>query len=108
MMIHPKLMVEPSHWLETGIQVERLNGLSLFKFTNALQDRSDELLEQSKSGNLTPEEQAELDGISELSQIFTYANSVLAAESRWSLNPSENSSPDVLATHANIATRQSS
>jgi hypothetical protein len=83
-MINPKLMVEPSHWLETGIQVEKLNGVRLFKFTNALQVRSDELLEKSKSGNLTPEQQAELDGISELSQIFTYANSVLAAELRWS------------------------
>lgn len=60
----------------TGIKLEKVNNLNFFKFT-------DELLERSKSGLITPEEKAELDGISELAQIFTYANSVLAAESKW-------------------------
>ena len=83
-MIKPKLMIEPSCWLATGIQLEKVDGLSLFKFTDELQARSDQLLEQSKTGILTSEERAELDGISELAQIFTYANSVLMAESRWS------------------------
>ncbi|MBD2773578.1 hypothetical protein ICL16_16220 [Iningainema sp. BLCCT55] len=79
----PKLMIEPSYWLETGIKLEKVNNLQLFKFTDELQARSDELLERSKSGLITSDEKAELDGISELAQIFTYANSVLVAESRW-------------------------
>ncbi len=80
-MMTPKLMIEPSYWLETGIKLEKVNNLNLFKFTDEMQARSDELLERSKSGLITPEEQAELDVISELAHIFTYANSVLAAES---------------------------
>lgn len=77
-MMKSKLMVEPSYWLETGIKFERVNNLNLFKFTDELQARSDELIERSKSGLITPEEKAELDGISELAQIFTYTNSVSA------------------------------
>lgn len=100
--------MKPSAWLETEIQLEHVNGLRLFKFTPELQSRSDELLEQSKIRSLSPEEQAELDSISELSQIFTYANSVLAAESEWSPMPYENSSPDEQIFTANTATRQNS
>jgi hypothetical protein len=105
-MMKPKLMIEPSYWLLTGIKLETINGLKLFKFTDGLQARSDQLLERSKLGLLTSEEKAELDGMSELAQIFTYANSVLAAESKWSPIPSENSSPNELRTSANIATPQ--
>jgi hypothetical protein len=78
-MTQPKLMIEPSSWLRSGIRLEKVHGRSLFKFADTLQQRSDELLEQKKLRGLTPEEQAELDGISELTQIFTYANSALMA-----------------------------
>jgi hypothetical protein len=105
-MLKPKLMIEPSYWLGTGIKFEKVNGFNLFKFTDELQARSDELLERSKLGLLTPEEKAELDGISELAQIFTYANSVLAAESKWFPNPSENSLPNEPNTSVSIATPQ--
>lgn len=81
-MINPKLMIEPSYWLETGIKLDKVNNLNVFKLSNQLQARSDELLEKNKSGLITTEEKAELDGISELAQIFTYANSVLAVELR--------------------------
>lgn len=107
-MMTPKLMIEPSHWLGTGIKLEKVNNLNLFKFTDELQARSDDLLERSKSGLITPEERAELDGISELAQIFTYANSVLAPESKWFPNPSEKSSLTEQNTSANIATPQNS
>jgi len=107
-MMTPKLMIEPSYWLGTGIKLEKVNNLNLFKFTDELQARSDELLERSKSGLMTPEEKAELDGISELAQIFTYANSVLAAESKWFPNPSEKSSLTEQNTSANIVTPQNS
>lgn len=99
-------MVEPSYWLETGIKLEKVNNLILFKFTDELQARSDELLERSKAGLIALEEKAELDGISELAQIFTYANSVLAAESTWSPTPSEKSSVKEQNISVNIATPQ--
>ena len=107
-MMTPKLMIEPTYWLETGIKLENVNNFSFFKFTDELQARSDELLERSKSGLITPEEKAELDGISELAQIFTYANSVLAAESKWFPTPSESSSVNEQNTSVNIATPQNS
>ncbi len=72
-------MIEPSYWLEPGIWLEKVDELQLFKFTAELQARSDELLERSKQAVLSDAEQAELDGVSQLAQIFTYANSVLAA-----------------------------
>ena len=87
-MMKPKLMIEPSCWLATGIQLEKVDGVSLFKFADELQARSDELLEQSKTGVLTAEEPAELDGISELAQIFTYANSVLVNDYKTGRSPS--------------------
>ena len=105
-MMTPKLMIEPSYWLETGIKLEKVNNLNIFKFTDELQSRSDELLEKSKLGLITAEEKAELDGISELAQIFTYANSVLASESTWSPITSEKSLQKEQNTCANIATPQ--
>lgn len=105
-MTTPKLMIEPSYWLETGIKLEKVNNLKIFKFTDELQSRSDELLEKSKLGLITAEEKAELDGISELAQIFTYANSVLASESTWSPITSEKSLQKEQNTSANIATPQ--
>jgi hypothetical protein len=105
-MMKPKLMIEPSSWLGSGVRLEQVGELRLFKFTDTLQARSDELLERNKNGHLTPEEQAELDGISELAQIFTYVNSVLASDSTWSLNPSENSLPKEPLSFANTAAHQ--
>ncbi|KYC39205.1 hypothetical protein WA1_31145 [Scytonema hofmannii PCC 7110] len=92
----PKLMIEPSYWLGTGIKLEKIDNLNLFKFTDEMQARSDELLKRSKSGLIKPEEQAELDGISELAHIFTYANSILVAESKWFPTPSEKLSEEDL------------
>ena len=105
-MPEPKLMVEPSYWLEKGIQIETAGGLPLFKFAEALQARSDELLLQSKVEPLSDKEQAELDSLTELSQIFTYANSLLAAKALWSPPRSENSSLKEPRPAASIATPQ--
>ncbi|BAU13245.1 hypothetical protein LEP3755_37840 [Leptolyngbya sp. NIES-3755] len=107
-MLTPKLMIEPSYWLRQGVKLETINGLKVFKFTSELQTRSDELLDRKKLGLITSDEQAELDGISELAQIFTYANSVLMAESQWSPNPSANSLHNALDTAASTAAHQSS
>lgn len=82
-MPEPKLLIEPSYWLENGIQLQSMGGLPLFKFSEHLQARSDELLYRSKSQKLSREEQAELDSLTELSQVFTHANSLMAANSLW-------------------------
>lgn len=55
----------------------------LFKFTSELQSRLEELLEKKKANLLTPEEEAEYAGISELERIFTLINAQLASKSKW-------------------------
>ncbi len=103
-MPKPKLIIEPSYWLENGIQLDATAGLPLFKFTEHLQMRSNELLLRSKSQSLSNEEQTELDSLTELSQIFTYANSLLAENALWFPQRSENSLPKEPHPAASIAT----
>lgn len=79
-----QLMVPPSSLIFSGIQLKQLNDVYLFRFTDELQTRSEELLERSKAGALTPEEEIELAGISELSRIFTFVNSKIAVQFKWS------------------------
>ena len=83
-MATPQLMIQPSSLMFSGIQIKQLNDVYLFRFTEELQTRSEELLERSKAGALTPEEEIELAGISELSRIFTFVNSKIAAQFKWS------------------------
>lgn len=75
-----QVVVSPQSVLETGITVEVVDNLRFFKFTDALQDRLEDLLEKNKLGNLTGEEADELTSISELDRLFTYLNSLLLAE----------------------------
>lgn len=79
-----QLMVPPSSLIFSGIQLKQLNEVYFFRFTDELQTRSEELLERSKAGTLTSEEQAEFAGISELCRIFTFVNSQIAAHAKWS------------------------
>lgn len=74
-------MVKPSSWVETGIIVQQVRGLNLFKFTDDLQDRLEILLERKKNQTLTPQETAELAGITELDRIFTLLNARIIAQS---------------------------
>jgi len=76
-----KIMVQPSSWIESGIKLSKVRNLNLFKFTNEVQSRLDELLEKNKAGMLTSEEEAELTGILELDRIFTLLNARIIAES---------------------------
>lgn len=76
-----QLMVQPSSWVESGITVQKVRNLSLFKFTDELQARLEELLALHKAGSLNPEQEAELAGITELDRIFTMLNARLIAES---------------------------
>ncbi|WP_044204315.1 hypothetical protein [Coleofasciculus chthonoplastes] len=74
-------MVQPSSWVETGIKIQRVRNLYLFKFTDALQVRLNELSERQKEVSLNQDEQAELSGLLELDRIFTLLNARIIAES---------------------------
>lgn len=74
-------MVQPSSWIEGGIKLQKIRGLNLFKFTDDLQMRLETLIDRQKADLLTPEETAELAGITELDRIFTLMNARIIAES---------------------------
>jgi hypothetical protein len=76
-----ELMVQPSSWVETGITVETVRGLKLFKFTEDLQERFEQLIELYKQDQLTGEQEAELKGLAELDRIFTLLNARSIAHS---------------------------
>lgn len=76
-----QVMVQPSFWVESGIKISKVRNLNLFKFTDELQSRLDELSEKKKAEFLTSEEEAELTGILELDRIFTLLNARIIAES---------------------------
>jgi hypothetical protein len=60
-------MVQPSFWIEVGIQIQKVRGLNLFKFNDDLQARlevlidslSETLRERQKANILTAEETTE-------------------------------------------------
>jgi hypothetical protein len=60
------------------IKVEKVDKFNLFKFTDELQKRMEELLERKKADLLTSEEVIELEAIGELDRIFTHINAMLA------------------------------
>jgi hypothetical protein len=61
------------------IKLEKIEQHSLFKFTDDLQERMEELLERKKADLLTSEEMTELESIGELDRIFTHINALLVA-----------------------------
>lgn len=76
-----QMMVQPSFWVESGIELSQVRNIYLFKFTEELQFRLEELSENKKAGLLTLEEDAELAGILELDRIFTLLNAKIISES---------------------------
>ncbi|HLO87550.1 MAG TPA: hypothetical protein VK203_21445 [Nostocaceae cyanobacterium] len=78
----PKLMVQPSSLMPSGVKMSEFGNIYLFRFTDELQTRFEELLTKKKSGIITPDEEAEYTGISELERIFTLINAQLAAKSK--------------------------
>jgi hypothetical protein len=78
-----QLMVQPSSFMPSGVVMSQLGDVYIFKFTDELQSRLEDLLDKNKQDNLTQDERAELDGISELSRIFTLINAQLAAQAKW-------------------------
>lgn len=61
------------------IKLEKIDQHNLFKFTEDLQERMEELLERKKADLLTSEEVIELESIGELDRIFTHINALLVA-----------------------------
>jgi hypothetical protein len=72
-------LLKPSSLIPKGLQVQQINHLTLFKFTDELGDRLQTLLDRKKANTLTPEENLELAVIGELDEIFSYINAVIAA-----------------------------
>jgi ABC-type protease/lipase transport system fused ATPase/permease subunit len=75
-----QIMVKPSSWVTTDIRLEKVRDIYLYKFSETLQRRLDDLNERLKSNQLTDKEQAELAGILDLDQIFTFLNAQLIAQ----------------------------
>ncbi len=74
-------LLKPSTLLPTGLRIQQINNLTLFKFTDNLSDRLQELLDRKKLDLLTPNETLELEAIGELDDIFSYINATIAAQS---------------------------
>lgn len=75
------LMIQPSSFIDAGIQIKPIRGLFLFKFSEDLQERLESLNEKQRESELTPDEAVELTGILELDRIFTLLNAKIIAES---------------------------
>ncbi|MEO0540407.1 MAG: hypothetical protein AAFZ80_06015 [Cyanobacteria bacterium P01_A01_bin.105] len=73
-------LIRPSAILPEGICVQTVDGLLLFKFTEQLGNRLQELLDKKKAAALAPSEAMELETIGELDNIFSYINAVIAAQ----------------------------
>jgi hypothetical protein len=73
-------LLKPSTFIPKGIQVEQINNLTLFKFTEELGNRLQDLLDRKKADLLSAEEAIELATIGELDEIFSYINAVIAAK----------------------------
>jgi hypothetical protein len=62
------------------ICIEKVERWKLFKFSESLQQRMENLLEKKKADQLMAEEVAELDAIGELDRIFTHINAIMVAQ----------------------------
>jgi hypothetical protein len=75
----PSTLAKPSALLH-NIRSERVGDAMLFKFSDVLQLRMEELLERNKLDKLTLNESSELEAIGELDRIFTHINAMIAAQ----------------------------
>ena len=77
-------LIKPSTLLPKGLKIQQINQLMLFKFTDEMGDRLQELLDKKKADTLTPNESLELETIGELDEIFSYINAVVVAQANAS------------------------
>jgi hypothetical protein len=61
--------------------MEKVRNLYLYKFSETLQNRLDDLNDRLKANQLSDEERAELAGILDLDRIFTFLNAQAIAQS---------------------------
>jgi hypothetical protein len=73
-------MVKPSSWVTTDVRMEKVRNLYLYKFSETLQNRLDDLNDRLKANQLSDEERAELAGILDLDRIFTFLNAQVIAQ----------------------------
>ena len=73
-------LLKSSTLLPTGLKIQQIDNLTLFKFTDHLSNRLKELLDRKKSDLLTQSETLELEAIGELDDIFSYINATMAAQ----------------------------
>ncbi len=78
--MNAQLMIQPSSFIDADIQMKMVRGLYLFKFSDSLQDRLENLNEKQRTSSLNSDEEAELTGILELDRIFTLLNAKIIAE----------------------------
>lgn len=79
--MNAQLMIQPSSFIDAGIQIQPVRGLFLFKFSEDLQERLENLNEKQRESQLSSDETLELTGILELDRIFTLLNAKIIAES---------------------------
>ncbi|MEC4803864.1 MAG: hypothetical protein SAJ12_01070 [Jaaginema sp. PMC 1079.18] len=79
--MNAQLMIQPSFFIDAGIQIKPVRGLFLFKFSEDLQERLESLNQKQRESQLTTDEAVELTGILELDRIFTLLNAKVIAES---------------------------
>lgn len=79
--MNAQLMIQPSSFIDSGIQIKSVRGLFLFKFSEDLQERLESLNEKQRESQLSSDEAVELTGILELDRIFTLLNAKIIAES---------------------------
>ncbi|BAY16672.1 hypothetical protein NIES21_25020 [Anabaenopsis circularis NIES-21] len=72
-------IAKPSSWLDKGILIEKVNSVNLFKFTDELHARMQELIDKKQADSLTQKEASELEAIGELIIIVTYMNGMIAS-----------------------------
>jgi hypothetical protein len=104
--MNTQLMVKPSSLMPQGIKMVEFGNIYLFRFTDDLQSRMEELLERKKLDLLAVDEIPELAGIIELSRIFTLINAQLSTQAKWCPIALDNLYDNELNISANTATLQ--
>jgi hypothetical protein len=81
----PPTLLKPSSILPEGLRLQSINNITLFKFTEELGARMQELLDRKKNDTISSAEVLELETIGELDNIFGYINTVIMAHSNSAL-----------------------
>ena len=101
-----QVMVQPSSLIPVGMNIVPLGNVFLFHLTDDLQDRLENLLDRKKADALTNEQIAELEGINELSRIFTLINAQISEKAAWCPLKPENLSENAPEVSVNTAIHQ--